>query len=361
VPFVSIFIVPVLFLTLAMLPLWPKASELGFNIIDKLFELLFSLLETLSALPFSTWETTLNSPAIAISIILATALLLLPRGLPLKPLAVIGFFPLLLQQYNPIKHGEFKLTLLDVGQGLSTVIQTQHHVLIFDTGAKFSEQFNAGQAVLVPFLKHQNINHIDTLIISHADNDHIGGTESLLSTYSANRILTSQPQYLENSQPCLAGQSWQWDSIHFEILSPESKQSGSKNNLSCVLKVSNGEHSVLLPGDIEKQTERKLVQHYPKKLASTVLIAPHHGSNTSSTMDFIDTVNPSVVLFPTAYLNRYHFPSKKVQKRYENRHIPSYSTGRSGALSIHFQPNKKLKIMSYREQSKKIWTSVPTD
>ena len=78
-------------------------------------------------------------------------------------------------------------------------------------------------------------------------------------------------------------------------------------------------------------------------------------------MDFIDTVNPSVVLFPTAYLNRYHFPSKKVQKRYENRHIPSYSTGRSGALSIHFQPNKKLKIMSYREQSKKIWTSVPTD
>ena len=189
-----------------MLPLWPKASELGFNIIDKLFELLFSLLETLSALPFSTWETTLNSPAIAISIILATALLLLPRGLPLKPLAVIGFFPLLLQQYNPIKHGEFKLTLLDVGQGLSTVIQTQHHVLIFDTGAKFSEQFNAGQAVLVPFLKHQNINHIDTLIISHADNDHIGGTESLLSTYSANRILTSQPQYLENSQHCLAGQ-----------------------------------------------------------------------------------------------------------------------------------------------------------
>ena len=205
VPFVSIFIVPILFLTVTLLPLWPKAGELGFSIIDKLFEHLFSLLETLSALPFSTWETTISSPAIAFS----TALLLLPRGLPLKPLALIGFLPLFLHHHNPIKHGEFKLTLLDVGQGLSSVIQTQHHVLVFDTGAKFSEQFNAGQAVLMPFLQHQNINHIDTLIISHADNDHIGGTESLLSTYSANLILTSQPQYLENSQPCLAGQSWQ--------------------------------------------------------------------------------------------------------------------------------------------------------
>ena len=128
-----------------------------------------------------------------------------------------------------------------------------------------------------------------------------------------------------------------------------------------MLKVSNHEQSVLLPGDIEKQTERKLIQLYSEKLASTVLIAPHHGSNTSSTTDFINAINPTVVLFPAAYLNRYRFPSKKVQKRYKNKNIVSYSTGKAGALSIHFQSGEKLKIKSWRQQSKKIWTSVPTD
>lgn len=128
-----------------------------------------------------------------------------------------------------------------------------------------------------------------------------------------------------------------------------------------MLKVSNHEQSVLLPGDIEKQTERKLIQLYSEKLASTVLIAPHHGSNTSSTTDFINAINPTVVLFPAAYLNRYHFLSKKVQKHYKNKNIVSYSTGKAGALSIHFQSGEKLKKKSWRQQSKKIWTSVPTD
>ena len=96
-------------------------------------------------------------------------------------------------------------------------------------------------------------------------------------------------------------------------------------------------------------------------IGATGYVKPHHGSNTSSATDFINAINPTVVLFPAAYLNRYRFPSKKVQKRYKNKNIVSYSTGKAGALSIHFQSGEKLKIKSWRQQSKKIWTSVPTD
>ena len=125
--------------------------------------------------------------------------------------------------------------------------------------------------------------------------------------------------------------------------------------------MSNQEHSVLLTGDIEKRSEQKLVQHYPKKLASTVLIAPHPGSKTSSTQAFINAVMPKIVLFPAGYLNRYHFPNKVVLKRYSEKGSEIYSTAKSGAISVHFQPRQKPKITTWRQQGKRIWTTVPTD
>jgi competence protein ComEC len=361
VPFVSLVIVPLLLLTSVLSLLWPMASHIGFSLIDNLFQVLIEGLSTLAVLPYSNWDITLPAPLALISLILATSLLLLPKGIPGKNFAVLGFLPLFLPSNNPIKHDEFNLTLLDVGQGLSAVIQTQHHTLVFDTGAKFSEKFNAGEVVLVPFLKKKGIDHIDTLIISHSDNDHAGGAKSLLSEIAATTILTSQLNALPNAEQCLAGHTWYWDNIHFELLNPRDNQTGSDNNLSCVLRVSNQEHSVLLTGDIEKRSEQKLIQHYPKKLASTVLIAPHHGSETSSTQAFINAVMPKIVLFPAGYLNRYHFPNKVVLKRYSEKGSEIYSTAKSGAISVHFQPRQKPKITTWRQQGKRIWTTVPTD
>jgi competence protein ComEC len=361
VPFVSLVIVPLLLLTSALSLLWPAASHIGFALIDKLFQVLTQGLSALAILPYSNWDITLPSPFALFSLTFATGLLLLPKGLPGKNVAFLGFLPLIFPSNNPIKHDEFSLTLLDVGQGLSSVIQTQHHTLVFDTGAKFSERFNAGEAVLIPFLKKNGINHIDKLIISHSDNDHLGGARSLLSEIAATTILTSQINVLPNAEPCLAGHSWQWDNIHFELLNPLPNQIGSDNNLSCVLKVSNQEHSLLLTGDIEKLSEQKLIQRYPKKLASTVLIAPHHGSKTSSTQAFINAVKPKIVLFPAGFLNRYHFPNQAVLKRYIDKGSEIYSTAESGAISVQFIPRQKPKINTWRRQGKRIWTTVPTD
>lgn len=361
VPLVSLVIVPLLLLTTVLSLFWPAASHLGYTVIDRLFNALIEALTRLSAVPYSNWDITLTSPFVLIAITLATCLILLPKGLPARKLAIFGFIPLFLSSTNPFKQDEFKLTLLDVGQGLAAVVQTQHHTLVFDTGARFSDRFNAGQTVLIPFLKQQGIAHIDTLIISHSDNDHIGGAKSLLSEISASTILTSQVEHLAMAKPCLAGQSWQWDNINFELLNPSANQTGSDNNLSCVLRVSNEEHSLLLTGDIEKPSEQKLIQRYAKNIASTVLIAPHHGSNTSSTRTFINAVKPDIVLFPAGYLNRYHFPNQAVLKRYAEIGAKRYSTAKSGAISVHFQPSSEPKINTWRQQGKRIWTAVPTD
>ena len=361
VPLVSLVIVPLLLLTTVLSLFWPAASHLGYTVIDRLFNALIEALTRLSAVPYSNWDITLTSPFVLIAITLATCLILLPKGLPARKLAIFGFIPLFLSSTNPFKQDEFKLTLLDVGQGLAAVVQTQHHTLVFDTGARFSDRFNAGETVLIPFLKQQGITHIDTLIISHSDNDHIGGAKSLLSEISASTILTSQVEHLAMAKPCVAGQSWQWDNINFELLNPAANQTGSDNNLSCVLRVSNEEHSLLLNGDIEKPSEQKLIQRYAKNLASTVLISPHHGSKTSSTQAFINAVKPNIVLFPTGYLNRYHFPNQAVLKRYAGIDAKMYSTAKSGAIFVHFQPPSKPKINSWRQQGKRIWTAVPTD
>ncbi|MFT7235200.1 MAG: competence protein ComEC [Methylophagaceae bacterium] len=361
VPLVSLIIVPLLLLTSALLSTWPAASKLGFIFIDTLFNLLIEALNYLSSLPYSNLDIALSSPTVLISITIATCLILLPRGLPAKWLALLGFLPLLFSPSNDIHQGGFKLTLLDVGQGLAAVIQTQHHTLVFDTGAKFSHQFNAGDAVLIPFLKHLNIHHIDMLIISHSDNDHIGGAKSLLTSLTTSSILTSQTEHLSKSMPCIAGQAWQWDDIYFKVLNPTLDQVGNDNNLSCVLRVSNGQHSVLLTGDIEKQAEQKIVHRYQQNLASTVLVAPHHGSKTSSTQKFVNAVNPQFVLFPAGYLNRYHFPNITVLERYLEMGAIPYSTARSGAISIHFQTDTKPEINTWRHQGKRIWTSVAID
>jgi len=361
VPFVSLIIVPLLLLSAILIWLYPPASAVLLKLADSLIGLLMQLLSNLASLPYSHWENTHIPNYFFIPLFIATFIILSPKGLPAKWLAILGFLPLLAATTNQPKQGDFDFTLLDVGQGLSAVIQTQHHTLVFDAGAKFSEQSDAGKNVVGPYLRYQGLNKIDTLIISHSDNDHIGGAQSLLKHFPTHTVLSSQKTDLLNSQLCLADQSWQWDGVSFTLLNPHPSQIGSKNNLSCVLKVSNASHSVLLSGDIERQTEKKLIDRYGPQLASTILVAPHHGSNTSSTLDFIEAVNAKTILFPTGYLNRYHFPNEQVIQRYQNSGAKRYNTADHGAVLMQLKQQKPQQLLTWRQAAKKIWTMAATD
>ena len=145
------------------------------------------------------------------------------------------------------------------------------------------------------------------------------------------------------------------------MLYPEEGDSGNENNLSCVLKVSNKAGSVLLTGDIEEQAEEQLILRHGDHLHATILIAPHHGSKTSSSTAFIDTVRPEVVLFPVGYNNRYHFPAKTVTDRYQQRHISQYSSATHGAIQFKMGINIMSAPLLYRQQAKYIWSAEITD
>ena len=362
VPFISLIIVPILLLASLMLWLFEPVGILLLELADSLLALFWPLLDYLAALSFSNLTSFTLPFYYYFSLILGTILIMSPRGFPAKWLGIIGLFPLLLFNTAQPKQGEFWFTLLDVGQGLAVVVQTKQHTLVYDTGPKFSDSFNTGTAVVLPFIQGQGINKIDALVISHADNDHVGGAKPLMQNIAVDSLLTSVPiKHLPDALPCLSGQSWLWDQVTFTMLYPDKGDQGTENNLSCVLKISNSFASVLLTGDIEKKAENLLISRHGYDLKSTIMVAPHHGSRTSSSIKFIDIVKPEVVLFPVAYRNRYHFPAKTVTDRYQQRNITQYDNAANGAIQFKIGISEMSAPLLYRQQAKTIWSAETTD
>ncbi|MEE8387704.1 MAG: DNA internalization-related competence protein ComEC/Rec2 [Acidiferrobacterales bacterium] len=308
-----------------------------------------------------TWlsdKTPVYASAISLPIALAAAagavLILLPRGFPARWLGMTAFLPIIFTSTDIPKPGEYRLTMLDVGQGLAVVVQTSRHLLVYDTGPRFSKSFDTGRAVVLPYLRHIGRRRIDTMIISHGDNDHAGGAHSLLAGIKVDRILSSVPARFPRGQHCHRGQHWQWDGVRFEILSPLSRDRTHKNNNSCVLKITAAAGSALIPGDIEREREAWLIEQSGSDLKSDVLIVPHHGSRTSSTTDFIDNVRAEIVLFPVGYRNRYRHPNRKVFSRYVRSGSQMLISPRTGAVEITFS-SKDRKIAIYRQQKRRYW------
>jgi competence protein ComEC len=251
------------------------------------------------------------------------------------------------------------LTLLDVGQGLAAVIRTENHTLVFDAGPRFSSTFDTGQAVLVPFLRHQGVTRLDMLVVSHGDNDHIGGVDSLLAAFPAGRIISSVPEELSGNPvtPCRQGDVWQWDGVDFSVLYPGVEDTRTGNNASCVLRVEvPGGRTVLLTGDIERAAELSLLRNQHDALKTDILVVPHHGSKTSSSLPFVQAARPAVALFPVGHLNRYRLPNPEVVDRYAALGAEMYETGETGAITLSLVPGMpQPELHLYREESPRYW------
>ncbi len=287
-------------------------------------------------------------------------LLLSPAGLPGRWLGVPLCLPLFLLPPSRPSPGTAWFSLLDVGQGLSAVVQTRHHVLVYDTGPGFPSGFNAGAAVLVPFLREQGWNQIDTLILSHRDQDHQGGLRGLLDAdlpirrTLAGGPLDSEPVPMEN---CRAGQRWSWDGVDFQILHPD--QPGRSGNAgSCVLRVSTRGASLLLPGDVPRSVEKALIAS-GKPLAASLLVAGHHGSKTSSSGAFLKAVQPRWMLYSAGAYNRYGFPHEAVCRRMEQLGIRQLNTAHTGSISFALTPEGLEGPALYRREHPRFWRSHP--
>ena len=352
IPWVSFLIVPTILSAIFLLFISPWLAYHFLIFAENNLRFLFDFLQLLAELPLASFHLAAASLWVVLFGIIGVFLLLSPRSFPARHLAIIFFLPLFSGTKNELQKGEFKVFLLDVGQGLSTVVQTRKHLLVFDTGVRYSKKFDMGKAVVFPFLNGSGVSKIDRLVISHTDNDHIGGLESLKNSIEIHSLVSSAT--IHGSTPCLAGQQWQWDGIRFNFLSPSLERFGSKNNNSCVLKIESSYGSALLTGDIEAAAETRLVKNHAEALKSNLLIAPHHGSKTSSTSAFLEKVRPKWVFISSGYKNRFHFPHASVLKRYQHFNSAWFSSANNGMLTVSFKHSGQ-KVDQYRSHAAKYW------
>ncbi len=219
-----------------------------------------------------------------------------------------------------------------------------------------------------PALLSLEINTLVRVVISHGDNDQAGGLSGVLAAVPVETIYSSSEQLATRQQvlPCHGEQRWYWDGIEFQFLSihgesvrqvpGESSALNSMNNSSCVLQLKTGRNAVLLPGDIEVEAERKLALNYGAQLESAVIVAPHHGSKTSSSYSLLKNVNPDYVLYSAGYQNSFNHPSEVIEARYREFSAHAVSTADSGMISFIIEPESPLQTPTrYREQNRRYW------
>jgi competence protein ComEC len=355
VPILGTLLIPVCLSGALLLPLVPWAGAGLLHLAEFILGWTWPVLEWLSVQPLAQW-THAEPPFWTIPLAFLGALLLLaPRGIPARWLGLVLLLPAMAYQPERPAPGEFRLVLLDVGQGLASVVETRHRVLVFDTGTRLGPGFDMGKAVIEPYLRREGIGSIDLLVVSHGDLDHIGGARSLLTRFPVGQTYASVPEQLAEfpAGRCEAGQQWTWDGVEFEMLGPLRK-SEKENDNSCVLRVRGRSGSALLTADIERTAEALLVERYHERLRSDVIIVPHHGSNTSSTAEFLDAVRPRHALIPAGYLNRFGFPHRAVLARYAGAGAAMLTTAEAGAIAVTAGDNG-LRASAYRLEQRRYW------
>ncbi len=299
------------------------------------------------------------------------------------PSRVLGLLLCAILFVNPIadvqlQEGDFQATVLDIGQGTAVLVETANKTLLYDTGP-IQGKDNAGQRIILPYLRGRGINLIDLMVISHSDSDHIGGAATLLQEIHFDLMMGSLPirnPLLVNlkkrqipSIPCRYGQHWIWDGVEFYIWHPheftnfEEKGSGKPNEMSCVLEVRNRSHSFWLTGDVERQGEAEIDERLTEvvlrelKDKNLIFMAPHHGSKTSSSLELLRKLEPDMAFAQNGYRNRYGHPHPSVTERYQGLGIPFYQTPLTGAQIWTFKANIQGSpvVQFWREQSKRLW------
>lgn len=304
------------------------------------------------------WSDTAISPLALLSLSVAMFWVYFFPLKRVKLLALLLLGPVIFPQIDRPGHGAMHLTVLDVGQGLSVVVETRSHTLVYDVGPLFISGFNTGEAVVKPFLLSRQITAVDRLLISHGDNDHAGGARGLFDSIPVKLVLSGEPEALSfDAKSCHHQQHWQWDGVKFQVLHPfQNEWFARANNLSCVLKISAEGFSVLLPGDIGKKVERKLVNSLADGvLRSDILLVAHHGSNSSSSDGFLDAVGPAIAVVSAGYLNRYQHPRDEVLKRLQKHGAEVFNTADSGAISFLIADGEIERIEESRRSKNYFW------
>jgi competence protein ComEC len=372
IPLVTFVVTPLAMLGAVFEPLWPVAAScVGY---------LALALKWLAAVPYAVYTAPAPPLILSCFAVLGSVLLVIPlaskKRLQALALAALLIAPALVWQPTRPAAGQFELMALDIGQGNALLIRTATHSLLYDAGPRFSRESDAGHRTVVPLLRALG-ERLDVLVLSHRDSDHTGGAKAVLAAQPQARVITSAllPKDrmdigLAADKPleiCLAGQSWVWDGVRFEVLHPlqtalDAAAAGEStikpNSLSCVLKITSGDavnsKSALLVGDIEAPQELSLLtMQTTLQLESTLLLVPHHGSKTSSSEPFLDAVKPSIAMVQAGYRNRFAHPRPEVMARYEERKIQTVLSPQCGAAT--WRSEAPALVICQRDVRRRYW------
>ncbi|MFO1387853.1 DNA internalization-related competence protein ComEC/Rec2 [Cellvibrio sp.] len=358
IPVITFFVVPCLIISALSHFLFPFAesfflhcSEWGMLVVHEWLSYLLKLGE-------GKFNPLLNLNPLALGLaIIGVFLILSPRGLGNKYLGGFGIILALVIPLNQLP--SLQMLVFDVGQGTAVLVRTPHHQLLYDTGPVYTENFDAGSGIIVPYLQSQGINYLEHLVVSHNDLDHLGGLAGVLASTDVDDLWLGEPEkYQAQSKPvpvdtCHSQKPWQWDGVNFAFIRWPLKTNAKANNHSCVLMVEFNNHKILLTGDIEKDVERSLVEQGGLSPVE-VLLAPHHGSHTSSTPEFVAKLQPKVVVYSAGYHNQHGHPHADVQARYLAQGSRPLNTATGGALTFSWV-NDDAEIREYRLFAKRYW------
>lgn len=362
VPLVSLVVVPFNFLIMVFSWLPSSLLEMAYFALDQLLSLLMIFLQYLLDYGLSARSIAHHFYPVAIALVVVILLMVMPSGLMNKKFLLSLPVPMLLAfPYVPkTDTRSFQVDVLDVGQGTSLVVQTAAHTVVYDFGDGRAESYSLGQWVVQPFLKSRGL-YPDLFVISHADIDHYGGLLAIhdqfpgvpIETGNVEKItgMFGSKQQIEN---CHQREDFYFDGVRFHYFALQKAANTSDNNQSCVLAIELGETRVLISGDIESQRESELIQQDADRLASEVLIAPHHGSSTSSSVEFVQAVSAATVIFTSGYFNRWNFPRAEVVNRYLQSGARVINTAESGQVRIRCD-EVSCKTTESRKQSPRIW------
>ena len=332
-----------------------------------LVQMLAQVLDWLGARRFAVWTAPAPPVWSFCWALFGTAWLLAPRGWPQRWAGMLSWIPLLTALPSAPPPGQMWVTAFDVGQGMALLVETSQHRLLYDTGPAYGLDADGASRVIVPYLRARGIARLDAVIISHSDTDHAGGALSLLENVPVGWLSSSLPDghpavdfQRQRSRPhlrCVAGQRWSWDGVRFEMLHPLADAhhdlSLKPNARSCTVKITAGKHAILLAGDIEAAQEAQLYAREGERLAADVLLAPHHGSGTSSTQAFLNAVDPSLAIFQVGHRNRYRHPKAEVYQRYGQMGIGRLRTDAEGAVMLTLADD--MQVASYRASRERYW------
>ena len=359
IPWISLVVVPTALLGVLADSFSPTAAAELWRLAAWLMDQLWWLLDKVAHWPIAMiWlpEATLTALVLAV---IAAFWLLLPRGAPGKPVAALLFLPLLWPATHTLAAAEAEITVIDVGQGLSVLVRTRDHALLFDAGPASERGLDMGESAVVPALHALGVNRLDRVVVSHGDNDHSGGMPAVRQAFPGAQLLAPEGWAPKGAGLCQRDGAWRWDGVDFRILHPPPFFPYLKNDSSCVLRIEAGGHVALLPGDIEKQIELRLVAEQSAAIRADLLLVPHHGSLTSSSPEFVAAVRPRYAVMATGADNRFRLPKAEIVQRYRAGGARTLDSDDIGAMRFKLNSAGIALVESRRPDRPRYWREPP--